>query len=315
MVFDTWDPADPALHGFWRGGKHWSEVTADDAIESIADAGEYEDPFFMYIAFNAPHDPRQAPQEYLDRYPLERMVLPETFQPEYLYKEEMGGGKMLRDEQLAPFPRTEFAVKTHRREYYAAVTHLDAQVGRILDALEDSDDADNTWVIFTADHGLSVGQHGLLGKQSMYEHSLRVPFMVVGPGVPAGRKVSNPIYLQDGMATALELAGVAAPEHVFYHSLLDQISGEREQTRYPSILGSYLSHQRAVIRDGWKLILYPKGAAARLFHVAADELETHDLAADPNQKERMKALMAELLSLQEQLGDPLDLRAIYPELL
>ena len=312
---DTWDAADQSLEGFWEGGKHWSEIVADDAIDYIGEAKKRDEPFFMYAAFNAPHDPRQAPQEYLDRYPLDRIAVPETYLPYYPYKEEMAAGKELRDEQLAPFPRTEYAVKVHRREYYALVTHLDAQIGRVLDALEASGKADNTWVFFSADHGLSVGQHGLLGKQNMYEHSLLVPFMVVGPGVPANHRMAAPIYLQDVMPTALALAGVEAPDHVFYHSLLPQIAGRQGETNYPAVLGSYLDKQRAVIRDGWKLILYPEAKAVRLYNVAMDELEEHDHAGYPGTLERQRALFAELLTLQADLGDKVDLRAVYPHLL
>lgn len=313
--FDTWDPADPALHGFWRGGKHWSEVTADDAVESLEAAAEQEGPFFMYIGFSAPHDPRQAPQEYLDRYPLERIKTPETYQPLYPYLDEIGVGKRLRDERLAPFPRTEYAVKVHRREYFAIITHLDAQIGRVLDALEASGQADNTWVFFTSDHGLAAGHHGLLGKQNMYDHSLRVPFMVTGPGVPADHRIDDAIYLQDAMATALDLADTDRPEHVYFNSLLPQISGDRTETHYPSVLGSYLGKQRAIIRDGWKLILYPPVKAVRLYHVAADPTEAQDLAPDSRHEGRKRALFAELLKLQAELGDFVDLPAIYPELL
>ena len=312
---DTWDAADQTLAGFWEGGKHWSEIVADDAIDYVSDASRREEPFFMYVAFNAPHDPRQSPQEYLDRYPLDRIELPATFQPEYPYKEEMGAGVKLRDEQLAPFPRTSYAVRVHRREYYALVTHLDTQIGRVLDALDASGQADNTWVFFTADHGLSVGQHGLLGKQNMYDHSLRVPFMVVGPGVPKNHRMPAPIYLQDVMPTTLALAGVKSPEHVFYHSLLPQISGQQGDSHYPVILGSYLDKQRAVVRDGWKLILYPDAKVARLYHVELDHLELEDRAGEITQLERQRRLFAELLKLQTELGDELELRTAYPQLL
>lgn len=312
---DTWDAADESLAGFWEGGRHWSAIVADDAIDYLEQAQHHDEPFFMYAAFNAPHDPRQAPQEYLDRYPLERIELPATYLPYYPYKEEMAAGVKLRDEQLAPFPRTEYAVKVHRREYYALVTHLDAQIGRVLDALEESGQAENTWVFFSADHGLSVGQHGLLGKQNMYEHSLRVPFMVAGPGVPANHRMVAPIYLQDVMPTALALAGADTPEHVFFNNLLPQITGQDGETNYPAVLGSYLDKQRAVIRDGWKLILYPDAQAVRLYHVALDELEAHDHAGYPGTLDRQRALFADLLELQSELGDALDLRSVYPHLL
>jgi len=142
----------------------------------------------MYLAFNATHDPRQSPKEYIDRYPLDRIKLPENFLPQYPHAAKVCG-LGLRDEKLMPYPRTEFAVKVHRQEYFAIVTHMDDQIGRILEALEKSGKADNTYIIFTADHGLAVGHHGFCGKQNMYDHSMRVPFFIVGPDIEAGSKI------------------------------------------------------------------------------------------------------------------------------
>ncbi len=140
---DQWSPYDPKSEGFWKGGKHWSEVLADDATQFLADAGKKDDPFFMYLAFNAPHDPRQSPKEFVDMYPYEEIAMPENFLPEYPYKEEIGcyrfpKGKdkqeysYQRDEKLAPWPRSEYAIQIHRQEYYAIITHMDEQIGRIL---------------------------------------------------------------------------------------------------------------------------------------------------------------------------------------
>ncbi len=311
-VPDAWNPSDPKFGGFWEGGKHWSEVVADDAVGFIERAATSEKPFFMYIAFNAPHDPRQSPQEYVDRYPLDRIALPENFLPEYPHKDTIGCGPDLRDERLAPFPRTEFAVKTHRREYYALISHLDAQIGRILDALDASGEAENTWILFTADHGLAVGHHGLFGKQNLYEHSLRVPFLVNGPGVEPGARIATPIYLQDAMATALEIAGEPS-DCVEFRSVLPLLRGESATAR-EAIYAAYLDLQRAVVHEGWKLILYPKAKVARLYHLADDPLEQTDLADDPAQTERTKALFAKLRELQIEFDDPLDLSSAFPNL-
>lgn len=311
---DPWSPSDPQFGGFWAGGKHWSEVTADDAVEFLGAAKQGGKPFFMYVAFNAPHDPRQSPQEYVDKYPLHRITVPKNFLPEYPHKDAIGCSATLRDEKLGPFPRSEHAVKVHRQEYYALITHLDAQIGRILDALEKSGQADKTWIFLTADHGLAVGHHGLFGKQNMYDHSLRVPFVVAGPGVKAGAKIPAPIYLQDVMATALDLAGVPKPEQVEFHSLLPLLRGEKSPAAREAIYGAYLQLQRAVIHDGWKLILYPKARVARLYHVAADPDERHDLATDPAHADRRAALFQRLRALQRELADPLDLTATFPNL-
>ena len=101
------------------------------------------------------------------------------------------------------------AVQVHRSEYYAHTTYMDAQIGKILEALEASGHAGNTYVIFTADHGLAVGQHGLMGKQNCYDHSIRIPLICTGPGIGKGRKVDGMVYQHSVFATACELAGVA----------------------------------------------------------------------------------------------------------
>ena len=299
---DPWSPSDPSFGGFWEGGRHWSEVVADDAEDFLREAGEREEPFFMYIAFNAPHDPRQAPQEYLDRYPSEAMPVPENFQSLYPHREAMGSGEGLRDEKLVPFPRTEHAVQVHRREYYAIINHLDDQIGRVLDALEASGKRENTWIVFTADHGLAVGQHGLVGKQNMYDHSLRVPFLIHSPQQREGRRIEAPIYLQDVMPTTLELAGVEKPDHVDFQSLLPLINAQRSNSPYPEIYGAYLERQRAIIADGFKLIVYPTIDTQRLFDLTSDPFETRDLMLEDGHETRASALRQRLLKLESNLG-------------
>lgn len=311
---DPWSPSDPEFGGFWEGGKHWSEVVGDDAIEFIQASEKTEKPFFIYAAFNAPHDPRQSPQEYVDKYPLDRVTVPKNYLPLYPHKDAIGCGPGLRDEKLAPFPRTEHAVKVHRQEYYAIITHMDAQIGRILDALETSGQADNTWIFFTADHGLAVGHHGLMGKQNMHEHSLRVPFIVNGPGVEVGVKNSSQVYLQDVMATALDVAGEPKPEHVEFHSLLPLLRGEKSVAARDEIYGAYLKLQRAIIHDGWKLILYPDAKVVRLYHVEVDPDEMNDRADDPAHANRRHALFVRLMAMQKDLEDSLDLTTAFPNI-
>jgi arylsulfatase A-like enzyme len=310
---DPWSSTDSKFGGFWEGGKHWSEVLADEATAYLAESTERTKPFFMYVAFNAPHDPRQAPQAYLDKYPTEKIAIPENYLPDYPFKNAIGL-KNLRDENLAPFPRTERAIQVHRSEYYAIITHLDDQIGRVLEALDKSGQAENTWIFFSADHGLAVGQHGLLGKQNLFDHSIRPPFIVVGPGVPAGVRTSEPIYYQDVMPTTLELAGVKRPKHVNFQSLLPIIRGEGK-SKYPSIYNAYINFQRSVTQDGWKLILYPEIKKTLLFNLASDPHEMHDLSADPAQAKRIRSLFTELLRWQKETGDALDLATQYPEML
>lgn len=310
---DPWSPFDQSIGGFWQGGKHWSEVAADDAIEFLDTARKKPNPFFMYIAFNAPHDPRQSPEEFLKRYPLSRIAIPRSFLPEYPFKDAIGCDRSLRDEKLAPFPRTEHAVKVHLSEYFSIITHLDQQIGRILDALQASGKADNTWIFFTADHGLAMGKHGLFGKQNMYEHSLRVPFLVSGPNVPAAKRISTPIYLQDLMPTTLELAGVSRPDTCEFHSILPQINGAKIQSSYPAIYGGYLQLQRCVIVNGWKLIVYPKAGIMRLYDLTNDPEELRDLAKETEQRARIQKMLEQLKELQRQYDDSLDWKQVVAE--
>jgi len=309
---DAWKPWDTTVGGYWQGGKHWSEVLGDDGVEFINKAAAKDNPFFMYLAFNAPHDPRQSPKEYVDKYPLDEVDVPENFLPEYPYKDAIGCSKKLRDEKLAPFPRTEHAVKTHRQEYYAIITHMDQQVGRMLDALKEQGLDKNTYVFFTSDHGLACGHHGLIGKQNMYDHSMRVPLMVTGPGISRG-KIESPVYLQDIMPTTLELAGVEIPPQVQFKSLLPVLRGESNGA-YDAVYGGYKNLQRMVVDDNYKLILYPKIKKARLFNLKKDPHEMIDLGEDDRYTSIRKNLFAKLLELQKEMNDPLDLKVIYPEL-
>ena len=304
-VTDPWSPSNPKFGGFWEGGTHWSEVVANHSVDFLAEAAEGDAPFFMYLAFNAPHDPRQSPAEYVAKYPVDKVKLPQNFLPEYPFAEPMAAGRNLRDEKLAPFPRTPLAVKTNRQEYYAIITHMDAMIGRILDAVQATGKEDNTWIFFTADHGLACGQHGLMGKQNLYDHSVRVPLMVIGPDVAAGKKINAPVYLQDIMPTTLELAGVEKPEHVQFHSLLPMLAGG--PSPYDEVYGAYLNKQRSIRTRNHKLIVYPDANVVRLYDLKNDPLEMNDLAGSDEHATRVNRLFNRLKKLQAELKDSLDL--------
>ena len=311
----SWSAFDPSHGGYWEGGTHWSEVVKQNALQFIEQSTSSENPFFMYLAFNAPHDPRQAPKEFLDMYPIEQIPLPASFLPEYPYKDSIGNTPLLRDEALAPYPRTEFAVKTHIREYYAIISHLDQQIGEILDALEASGQMENTYIFFTGDHGLSVGRHGLIGKQSLFDHSIRVPLMMTGPNIPQNARVDTDVYLQDIMATGLELGGVSKPDHVFFNSLLNLATGDRNEGYYPAIYGAYVDFQRMIRKDGFKLLVYPKIEKVMLFDLQQDPNEMNDLSQDPQYQDKVRSLFGDLLALQEDMQDPLDLAPLAANLM
>ncbi|TLX74361.1 DUF4976 domain-containing protein [Labilibacter sediminis] len=311
---EDWKPWDKSNGGYWEEGKHFSEILGDDAIDFIDEAKSKDEPFFMYLAFNAPHDPRQSPKEFVDMYPLDQLSVPETFIPEYPYKDKIGCGQTLRDEALAPFPRTEAAVKTHKQEYYAIITHLDQQIGRIMKALEESGKLDNTYIFYTADHGLAMGNHGLLGKQSMYDHSMRAPLFVIGPDVPKNKKFDVDVYLQDIMASTVDLAGIPKPEYIEFNSLMPIVRGEQKKSSYDAIYGCYqINLQRMIRKDGYKLIVYPQAKTVLLYDLEKDPKEMNDISKEKKNSKKVKKLFADLVKLQEEMDDPLDLVKLFPQ--
>ena len=156
-------------------------------------------------------------------YPLEKISLPPNYSPQHPFWKEIGNEPGVRDEALAPYPRSEYAVKKHIQEYYAVITHLDEQVGKIISHLENQDMLKNTYIIFTSDHGLAVGQHGLIGKQSLYDHSIRVPMIISGPKIKKGSRFDQDIYLQDIVPTTLELANISISNEIDFKSFYNLI--------------------------------------------------------------------------------------------
>jgi arylsulfatase A-like enzyme len=186
---------------------------------------------------------------------------------------------------------------------------LDQQIGKILDALEASGKSDDTYIFFTGDHGLSVGRHGLLGKQSLFDHSIRVPLMMAGPGIPIGNVVNTDVYLQDIMPTTLQLAGIDKPSDVFFNSFLHLAQGKQTEGNYPAIYGAYMNLQRMIRKDGFKLIVYPKIDKILLFDLENDPKEMSDLSEDPAHAEKIQDLYKDLTALQKEMQDPLVLNA------
>jgi arylsulfatase A-like enzyme len=131
-----------------------------------------EQPFFAYVTFQTPHDPKQCPDAYKKRYLEADLPLPEAYKPEHPFD---NGMLKIRDEKLAKFPRGKDEIRRHVAEYYAMITHTDDQIGKILKALDETGKRNNTIIVFAADNGLAVGKHGLMGKQNCYEHSLHFP--------------------------------------------------------------------------------------------------------------------------------------------
>lgn len=320
---NTWTAWDPIFTGHWapkvkdivydeNGDKHigpeytveqhTSGLYADNAISFLQNKVQDSDnPFFMYVAFNAPHDPRQSPKDYVDMYPSDEIEIPENYVPEHPFDQ---GDHKLRDENLAPFPRTEHQVQVHRSEYYAIISHMDYEIGRILTALEKSGKADNTYIIFSSDHGLAVGHHGLMGKQNQYDHSVRMPLIISGPGLEHGVQKDALVYLQSMYATTCDLAGIAVPETVDFPSLKGILEGKEEKV-YDAIFGNYRHFQRMVRTDKFKMILYPHNGMRQLFDIENDPEEMTNLFDDEEYEGIRSELYNKFLALQKEVGDTL----------
>jgi arylsulfatase A-like enzyme len=290
-------------------GTHSSELFADAAIEFIRShvdgegdrpSGSDDRPFFCSLATTAPHDPRTAPGEYLARYDHDELSLPESFQHEHPFD---NGTLDIRDENLAQHPRDPAEVRRHLADYYAMITHLDAQVGRVLETLRETGELANTIVVFTADHGLAVGRHGLMGKQNCYDHSVRVPLIIAGPGLPEDVRRDALTNHTDLYPTLCDMAGVEVPDGIDGHSLRSAIEdGESHRNR---IGCAYGDEQRAIRTDGSKLIEYLVDGQrhVQLFDVAADPHETTNLADD--RPETVASMREELREWQSAVDDPL----------
>jgi arylsulfatase A-like enzyme len=284
------------------GNGNATEVFAGGAIDFIRN---YRDaaPFAAYVAFTSPHDPRTAPPRYHDMYPAGSAELPPNFVPEHPFD---NGELEIRDESLAARPRTKEEIRKHIAAYYAMITHLDAQVGRIIDAVDSSPHAKNTFIIFAADNGLAIGSHGLMGKQNLYEHSMRVPVIIAGPGIPAGERREQFCYLHDLCPTIIDLAGVPVPSTVEARSLVP-IARNAKASGRDSIFCAYRSIQRSVRTRDWKLIRYKVGDTRRsqLFHISEDAAELHDLAGKPHLARQVATMERLLERWMKETDDPL----------
>ena len=282
------------------GEKFSSELFADAAIEFLRDY-RGEKPFFALVSFTAPHDPRTPPGEYARMYSPEAIPLPGNFLPEHPFD---NGELRVRDELLAPFPRTPEIIRQHLADYYGMISHLDAQIGRILQTLQQTPFAAETLVVFAADNGLAVGQHGLLGKQNLYEHSIRVPLILQGPGIPRGQSRAL-VYLHDVFPTLCELLGVPVPAGVEAQSLVPILRGS-DQTGRPNLVFAYRSQQRAIRQGDWKLIRYRVEGkeTLQLFNLREDPEEKVNLADDPRYETIRNSLLSLLEKELEAAGDP-----------
>jgi arylsulfatase A-like enzyme len=275
-----------------------SESFADAAIGFLKEPRDR--PFFLHVNFTAPHDPLFHPAGYEHMYEPAEMPLPANFLPEHPFDH---GNFRGRDELLFHWPRTPAETLGELAVYYAVISHLDAQVGRILAALDETGQAARTIVIYSSDHGLAIGSHGLRGKQNMYEHSVGVPLILRGPGIPEDRRTAAQCYLRDLFPTVCDLAGIEAPSTVDGRSLNPVLTGEQEAI-HTAVFAHFRDSQRMIRTEEWKYVVYPQSGREQLFYLPGDPHERRDLIADPRHAAAAAELRARLIEWRRERNDP-----------
>ncbi len=270
---------------------HCSQRLADSTIKFLQKrtVENISKPFYIYLAPPVPHDPRSAEPQFHALYDPAKIPLSPAFMPQHPFD---NGEMTVRDEQLAPWPRTPEDTKQQNADYYSCVTGLDHHLGRIFDELKASGQWDDTIIIFSGDNGLSLGEHGLFGKQNLYEFGgMHVPLVIAGPGIPKGKSEAL-IYLMDLFPTFAEFAGAQVPAGVEGRSIVPIIEGKATKVRNV-LYTAYRDCQRAIRDDRWKLIRYPLVDRTQLFDLRSDPHELNNLADRPEHA----AKLAELTNL------------------
>ena len=257
-----------------------------------------DQPFFLQVNLTAPHDPLLEPPG------SRRGALPDlpvNFRPAPAFDTGNIAG---RDERIVPAPRSPDAVRVERELYFRWVEEVDRNVGELLAALTASGIRERTLVVFSSDNGLALGSHGLMGKQNQYEHSLNVPLVLAGPGIPTARRLAAQCYLRDLYPTLCDLLGLPTPSGLDGQSLTPVLRGDRTEV-HEAIFGYFTSTQRMIrTADGWKLIWYPALGRTELFHLPEDPNELRDLAGESAYAARLEDLGARLAAWQLRHGDP-----------
>lgn len=285
-------------------GPHSSEIFGRAAVQFI-EGYNRKSPFLMYVAMHAPHDARNAPQEYHDMFPPEKTHIPENFQEMPSFDI---GDTFVRDERLAPFPRTVADTKKQWSDYCAIISHMDVQIGLIFDALRAKGMMDNTIIVWSSDSGLGMGSHGLFGKQNVYDDAgIHVPMVWNGPGIPKGETRTDLCYTYDIFPTLCDLTGVEVPSSVTGQSLAKSIPSElpkAEQNRQELFFG-YKEFMRSVRDDRYKLIEYCVHGErhTELFDMQNDPTEMKNLADNATYSDILAKLRTRLKAHQKDEAD------------
>ncbi|MFV0545247.1 MAG: sulfatase-like hydrolase/transferase [Bacteroides sp.] len=285
------------------GKEFSSKMFADAAIDFLKSRGGHDQPFMAYVAFTSPHDPRNQLPNYGKKYVANELALPSNFLPEHPFD---NGELAIRDEQILPPPRTGEQMQNELALYYGMVSEVDLQIGRVLQALDEIGERDNTIIVFASDNGLAMGQNGLLGKQSLYEHSIGVPMLIIDPRAKkAPRKTEALCYLYDIYPTLCDLAGLKTPSSVTGRSLKPVLDGKTNKHRKDIFL-AYSNQQRALVTADYKYIIYNVNGkiTEQLFDLRKDSGELVNLVdRKPKKAAAYKSLLAQRMKENKDFCD------------
>ena len=283
-----------------NAGYHSTDLFSDSAVKYIREYNS-DAPFFMYIAYLAPHDPRTMPEEFRNMYKAEDITLPENFSAMPTVNFGWAAG---RDETVEAYPRDPEKVKQHIADYYAMISHIDFNIGKILTALEEKGELDNTIIVLAGDNGLAIGQHGLMGKQNIFEHSVCVPLIMAGPGIPQDKIDERYVYLLDVYPTLCDLCGIEIPATVDGRSFAKAFTDDQFVSRDALYL-AFHSRMRGVIENGYKLIEYRTNEMklTQLFNLREDPWETKNLFGIQDYEAVTAHLRERLFRLRDEWDD------------
>jgi iduronate 2-sulfatase len=262
-----------------RDEDHTDGKVATEAIRLLEQhKGE---PFFLAVGFYKPHTPYVAPKKYFDLYPLEKIQVPEISAE---YAKTVPAPALASTRPWPNFGVTHQQARESKRAYYATISFVDAQIGRVIDALDRLGLRDNTVIVFWSDHGYSLGTHGLWMKQSCFEDSARVPLIMAGPDIKAGTPSPRVVELIDVYPTLTDLAGVTAPAKLPGASLRPLLAKPDAAWNRPAFTqverGGFPG--RSVRTARWRYTEWEEGREGiELYDHESDPGETKNLAGNP----------------------------------
>ncbi|MBQ2751416.1 MAG: sulfatase-like hydrolase/transferase [Oscillospiraceae bacterium] len=284
-----------------NAGVHSTDLFSGAAVDYIENY-DSEQPFFMYLSYLAPHDPRTMPEEFRNMYDPADISLPPNFYEMPVVN--CGWSNKGRDENTEAYPRRPDAIKKHIADYYAMISHIDSGVGKVIEALEKKGMLEDTIIVLTGDNGLAIGQHGLMGKQNIYDHSVHVPLVMCGPGIEKGQRNENFVYLLDIFPTLCELCGMEIPASVDGKSFAPMFSDAGYKTRNELYL-AFQSRIRGVMDERYKLIEYRTDdlKLTQLFDLKNDPWEKNNFYDIAGYEDIAANLREKLFALRDEWED------------